>query len=192
VSPADTQTAAFPTEGILRILARLQAALKEAPKAENGREAACLALDAVIEFLNSIEQFEEDGLAGVLLNLRWALSDLERGIVVPLLTPANEASAPGRKPDPIERELFKALVFVCVDHMKNGGLTIEASCRAVARDLKAAGIRIDGNRDTAADWETLQMWRNEVSRLPENDYEMHFLRNGKATVVAAGIVSRKS
>jgi|SRR5215218_4316181 hypothetical protein len=173
-SGADDRRESF-QEDLFMVLRRMEAALREAPKAENSREAVCAALDAVIEFINSIEQFEEDGLAALLWALRCALSDLERGIVVPLLTPASTVKSSGRKPDPTLRKLFKGFVTICVDHMKKSGLTVEAACREVARDSRALGFRIEGKRDTT-DWETLRTWRHEVSRLPEGDYERHLLQ----------------
>jgi hypothetical protein len=53
-------------------------------------------------------------------------------------------------------------------------MSIEDSCRLVARELTACGFPVGGRREWP-DWVTVRSWRRRLSQLPADDKELELV-----------------
>jgi len=90
---------------------RLEQALMRA-RSDRGLSASIAAIDAVCEFLKSVRPAGGEWLVTPLIVLNMAVAILPKGVVVPLLRPADPD---GRPPDTFGRQQIKAYAAATVD-----------------------------------------------------------------------------
>lgn len=145
---------------IIEALRRLEAGLQQSVAIKEQRASAGESLGAVVEFINSLEWMQRQGLAAPLQNLRWALNDLNAGIVAPMLTiPPGERKS-GHS---TSRKLTQALAIFCSDLLLDDRLSVQEACRFVVLEFKKIGLEVEGKRGAPA-WKTVKTWRDEVKR----------------------------
>lgn len=138
---------------------------------EDGRRAAIAALEAVMEFLDSVPPLSDQNLATAIWALRAALEDLNHGRVVAMLAPTQVGS---RKREASMRKVAKAYAIVGVDILRREGSSIPEACRFVAKELKHLGFALGARPDTP-DWRTVEGWRDRITKLAATDQERETL-----------------
>ncbi len=143
-------------------LVRLGADLKRAgeffdPNApDGGRLGSFLAIGSVTEFLSSIGGTDPAMLVP-LRRLQYALADLDRGKVVPLLARKKAAHRP---PDSHAKEAFRAAVAGAMDVMVVAKINNREAARVVAMELSSLGYQEPpGTRITGA---MVEDWRERM------------------------------
>jgi hypothetical protein len=151
-----------------QLLERLELGLTQAlglvPQSE--RNAAMMAVDAVLEFVSSIPGWERRNLGGPLWQLLTALNDLEAGRVGSMLAP--NPAVRNRKPDAGMRKIVKAYALFFVDVLCRSGWSVIEGCTIVAKSLQENGIRLGGRIDSPS-WKSVKGWRDRFTKLAEDD-----------------------
>jgi hypothetical protein len=149
-------------------LEHLETGLREANAQlkEDSRGAAIAALEAVMEFLESVPPLSAQNLATSLWALQAALKDLDHGRVVAMLAPSRKVRS--RRPDALIRKITKAYAVFGVDILRREGSSTVEACRLVAKELKGAGFAL-GSRHNSSNWQTVKSWRDRVTKLPTTD-----------------------
>jgi hypothetical protein len=150
-------------------LVRLRAELKRAgeffdPSApDGGRLGSFMAIGSVTEFLSSIGGTDPAMLVP-LRQLQYALADLDRGNVVPLLARKKAAHRP---PDPCAKEAFRAAVAGTIERNEIGSLTFICHVRRgrrVVHELRCSAANGALFHQSSILWEELTCSRNIVNR----------------------------
>lgn len=127
-----------------------------------GREAAIVALNGIVEFIESVEDLKAQEFAAPLAMLAAALVDLEKGTVSGILMPVPRS---GRPKDASNWEAMKGLaaatmeILMCV-------FGREAAAKSVASVLEREGIKLDGR--TELTWRTVAGWRDQLKSFHED------------------------
>jgi hypothetical protein len=123
---------------------------------ETARQCAELALGSVVSFLQGV--FDGDSQALLpLRRLQYALHDLDRGQVDPLLRPKKIDHRP---PSPLQKEGFIAFVAAAMELFVDGGVPRAEAARRVAQSLHARGYRYGrGHRITPRQ---IERWRDKM------------------------------
>jgi hypothetical protein len=120
-----------------------------------GRLSAFVALTSVIEFLSSVDP--DPAMLVPLRQLHYALADLDRGKVVPLLSPTKIS---GRPPDSLSHDAFRAAVASAMDVMVAAKINKKEAASEVAKELSSLGYRdLTGGRITAT---MVEGWRERM------------------------------
>ena len=153
---------------ILASLERLELGLTKAlaAVAESERQAAITAVDAVLEYIVSIPEWEGRDLGGPLWQLLTALKDLEFGRVGSMLAP--NPAVRNRKPDAGIRKIVKAYALFCVDILRRSGWSVTDGCKIVANTLQANGFPL-GGRTESPSWKSVNGWRDRFTKLAKDD-----------------------
>lgn len=146
--------------------------LEAAENQEIPRNKAISALHAVIAFLNSIPEWQNENPALTLVQLCAALNDLDVGRVGEIVAPAEGFD--NRKPEGSFLKVKKAFAIFAVDKLKAAGLKNEEAYKFVAKIFEELTIPIRGHRNTET-WKTIKGWREGVSKLAPNDQQKHTL-----------------
>lgn len=125
----------------------------------DSRGGAIIALRTATQFVQSIADFNDRGLATPLVALLAGMHDLERGAIAPILRPTE---ARGRRPDHSLFDSVRGCIVFCVDAIIGTGSTPDIACETVARYLRHKGI-LKGHRHTT-DATVLKGWREGKSR----------------------------
>jgi hypothetical protein len=151
-----------------QLLERLELGLTEALGlvAQSERNAAMMAVNALLEFVVSVPGWERRGLGGPLWQLLTALHDLESGRVGSMLAPNPEVR--NRKPDARMRKIVKAYALVFVDVLCRSGWSVTEGCGIVAKSLQENDIRLGGRIDSPS-WKSVKGWRDRFTKLAEDD-----------------------
>jgi len=147
---------------ITELLGRLQCELDSASETyrargeETARQCAELALGSVVSFLQDV--FDRDSQALLLLRrLMYALHDLDRGCVDPLLRRKKITHQP---PNSLREEGFISFAAAAMDLFVVAGISRAEAARRVAHSLNARGFRIgSGNRITPRQ---VEKWRDKM------------------------------
>jgi hypothetical protein len=139
--------------GMCGILARISEARARRP--DMRRRAAMFAIDAVIAFLVRINK--QRAPTAALLDVSWALLDLERGVMPPLFKLEPTRSRP---PDSIDRVMTKGIAAAAMSAMMKAGLGREEAARRVADQLRRDGVKLGGRRHLAGG--TIASWRDQA------------------------------
>jgi hypothetical protein len=105
---------------------RARSADSDALIAESERNAAMMAVDAVLEFVVSVPGWERRDLGGPLWQLLTALKDLDSGRVGSMLSPNPEVR--NRKPDARMRKIVKAYALFFVDVLCRSEWSVTEGC----------------------------------------------------------------
>jgi hypothetical protein len=153
---------------VKKLLERLELGLTEAlgPLGQSERNAAMMAVNAVLEFVASVPGWERRDLGGPLWQLLTALKDLDFGRVGSMLAP-NPAVC-NRKPDAGMRKIVKAYALFFVDVLCRSGWSVIEGCTIVAQSLQENGIRLGGRIDSPS-WKSVKGWRDRFTKLAEHD-----------------------
>jgi hypothetical protein len=131
--------------------------------AQSERNAAMMAVDAVLEFVVSVPGWERRGLGGPLWQLLTAVNDLEVGRVGSLLAP--NPAVRNRKPDAGVRKIVKAYALFFVDVLCRSGWSVTEGCTIVAKSLQENGV----GRSDSPSWKSVKGWRDRFTKLAEQD-----------------------
>jgi hypothetical protein len=131
--------AAEVTAAIQQLWMKLQMASAYNPaEPDHGRSSARIALIGMLEFLSVLFP-DTPTLPIALQDLLQGLVDLDRGTVIPLLTPAETR---GRRPNPLSDDLSRALVAAAMTSlMTDRKMSRELASRNIARRLSEMGYR---------------------------------------------------
>ena len=164
---------------LLLSLRRLELQLRDAHKyykedEDHGRIGAIAAINAVAEFVRSIEQFHRDGLADPLIAISNALTDLDEGAKQhPMLTPKK---ASGGRPDITERQALRAEAAATMELAMQAGMGLEEAARMVAVHLQNRGVHIRGH-DQNLTWDTVKQWRDRLRSGDQEDFAAQYYRD---------------
>jgi len=154
-------------EKIVRALRTLEDGLRRGKVefAEDARGGAQTSIQAVISFVQTIEDFHEQQLTLPLTALLDALNSLDRGAAAPIVKPSKR---PGRPSDNGLTDTVKACAIFSVDVLNDSGMPLSQAYRIVARELKALGCPIKSKKDSSAA-ATVRGWREGLSRRRQPD-----------------------
>jgi hypothetical protein len=149
-------------------LEKLESGLREALTQfrTDQRRSVVTALEAILDFIDSVPEWERAQLGMPLWALLAALKDLDSGRAVSMLSP--DPNVRNRKPDSSLRKNVKAWAVICVDILIGACLSVMEACRFVAHRLDVLNVPVGGRTDTPS-WKTVKGWRNGVTKLPPND-----------------------
>jgi len=123
---------------------------------DTARPSAEIALGSVLFFLTVVFDGDPQALLP-LRRLSYALHDLDRGQVDPLLRPKKIKHRP---PNPLREEGFIAFAAAAMQLFVDGGISRGEAARRVADSLNAMGYRIgSGNHITARQ---VEKWRDKM------------------------------
>ncbi len=131
-----------PHSAILARLERLRVGFNTAAKLfdqsaeDHGRVSILFAFNELDDFLRVIFGIRNTSIFIPLNQLRYALHDLERGKVVPLLKPKKVKNRPR---DSAAKEAFRALAAVAMDLFVKGKVPRKQAARDVAKSLSEMG-----------------------------------------------------
>lgn len=131
-----------------------------------GRTGAIAAINAAVEFVQSVDDFRRNGLAGPLIVVSAALRDLDDGAQHPMLVPEPTG---GRRPGGRERKALRAVAAATMELAMQNGMTKEAAARLVARHLQKRDVDVSGDR-LSLTWGTVKRWRDELQTSPNEDF----------------------
>jgi hypothetical protein len=134
--------------------------------AQNERNAAMMAVNAVLEFVVSIPGWEGRNLGSPLWQLLTALKDLDSGRVGSMLAP--NPAVRNRKPDAGMRKIVKAYALFFVDVLCRSEWSVIEGCTIVAQSLQENGISLGGRIDSPS-WKSVKGWRDRFTKLAEHD-----------------------
>lgn len=149
------------TSILVRFEGRLRDALELYKSGDNGgRVGALAAVNAVLEFVLSIERLRRDGLIVPLAKLSSALSDLDEGVVSPMLKAARQSGGTAQS---MVRQGLRAYAVLTLDILQKTGLSRREAAGLVAKTLNECGVKpLRGRRrDIAAT--TVINWRDSIS-----------------------------
>lgn len=124
---------------------------------DGGREGANAAVNAAAELVQTIREFNDEGLGKPLVALSAALADLGDGSQHPMLKPV---PAKGRRLDTLARQGVRTYSAVAMELLMRGGFFREEAARQVARHLTKRGIDTPGVKNLT--WRTVASWRDEL------------------------------
>jgi hypothetical protein len=153
---------------VKQLLERLELGLTEALRlvAQSERNAAMMAVNAVLEFVVSVPGWERRDLGGPLWQLLTALKDLEFGRVGSMLAP--NPGVRNHKPDAGMRKIVKAYALFCVDVLCRSGWSVTDGCKIVANTLQENGFPL-GGRTESPSWKSVKGWRDRFTKLAKDD-----------------------
>jgi hypothetical protein len=134
--------------------------------AQNERNAAMMAVNAVLEFVVCIPGWERRNLGSPLWQLLTALNDLDSGRVGSMLAP--NPAVRNRKPDSGMRKIVKAYALFFVDVLCRSEWSVIEGCTIVAQSLQENGISLGGRIDSPS-WKSVKGWRDRFTKLAEHD-----------------------
>jgi|ERR1039458_884775 hypothetical protein len=123
-----------------------------------GRIAAILAINGIVEFIDSVDELKSQELSVPLGMLGAALADLEGGTVSDMLKPAPRPRG-GRPKDPTNWENIKGQAAATMEFLMYVPGR-EAAAKSVAAVLKREGIKLDN--DIELTWRTVAGWRDQI------------------------------
>jgi DNA methylase len=132
--------------------------------AQNERNAAMMAVNAVLQFVVSIPGWERRNLGGPLWQLLTALNDLDSGRVGSMLAP--NPAVRNRKPDAGMRKIVKAYALFFIDVLCRSEWSVIEGCTIVAQSLQENGISLGGRIDSPS-WKSVKGWRDRFTKLAE-------------------------
>jgi hypothetical protein len=138
-SHADTQGAAefIATVSFLLKALRMASGNFSLAAQDHGRSSVRIALVGIIKLLADLFP-NEPSLQLPLNELLYALADLDRGKIAPLLKPAKVAHNPGNT---LSEGLFRAIPAAAMDRLVAGKMSREEAARRVARSLSRMGYK---------------------------------------------------
>jgi hypothetical protein len=145
---------------ILAVLCRtltLQADLFEKGSPKERRSSLQISLAAIESVLTMAFGVNDSKSFMPLRQLSYALEDLNRGKVVPLLTPQKRSRRP---PDSISKEAFMASAAACMELFVEAGVARKAAARRVANNLHAQGYSYDRAKRITA--QNVEDWRDRM------------------------------
>jgi hypothetical protein len=150
---------------------RLQMASSYDPAAQDsGRSSAAIALIGVVEFLPVLYP-KLSPLPLALQDLLQGLADLDRGTVIPLLTPSKKR---GRPPNELSDELFRAIAAAAMTSlMRDQEMDRALAARNISRRLSEMGY--GPGKVTAvqvAKWREKMMTESPAENLAVQRYEL--------------------
>lgn len=138
-------------------------ALSQVAVDSSEREKALFALDSVITFIMRV--CKREGLPTPLIKLRNALTDLENGVVVPMLRVEERNSF-----DPIGRTLLKSAAAATMSLLMKTGCCREQAARQVAAQLRRGRMTF-GDRRSREPWRTVADWRDQAVKATKSKSE---------------------
>jgi hypothetical protein len=173
-----------------QLLERLELGLTEALKlfAESERNAAMIAVDAVLEFVASVPGWERRDLGDPLWQLLTALKDLDFGRVGSVLAP--NSAVRNRKPDAGMRKIVKAHAVFYVDVLCLSGWSVTDGCNVVAKLLQENGVPLGGRIDSPS-WMGVKGWRDRYTKLAEDDQTRAILEGLRPHQVSLSHLTRE-
>jgi hypothetical protein len=148
---------------IVRMCATLAKADRLWSSPDNEREAAYLAITAVLDFIDRLDTDANWMMS--FITLRAALVDLMAGRAAPpMLRPRKTR---GRRPDSSGRMMTKASAAAAMSVLMNAGLTREKAARRVETVLRRDGVKLEGGA-LGQPWRTVAGWRDEISKMSEH------------------------
>jgi hypothetical protein len=157
---------------ILVHLQRLNVGLRRAASAydqsaeDAGRGSVLLTLHAVDDFLKVTLGIRDPSLFIPLAQLQYALHDLNRGKVVPLLAPKKVKNRPR---DSTSREGFRALAAVAMELFIKGDVSRKQAARDVAAALSQMGYMNGPGKPITA--KLVEDWRDRMTTERSTEYE---------------------
>lgn len=130
-----------------RLTAANAAFKKERTSGKSGRNEARAALHAVRNFIDALDGF--DGLATPLSALAYALTDLDRGVVSPLLLKLNKKG----KPTSLTDDTFRFQVVSFTEQAIGAGMTFGEAHGLIRKAFKRCGYTVPGKKMVEA-WRT--------------------------------------
>jgi hypothetical protein len=127
-------------------------------KGDAGREAALLALGAVVAFLESLPDVKRCAIHAPLLTLFEALADLDKhGVVHPMFLPEKRSNAL-----PSDRAKLHAVAAAWAEALIQTGAGRDAADARVALELGRLGYTPRGEKRGRISHETVRQWRKEA------------------------------
>jgi hypothetical protein len=161
-----------PVRQILVHLQRLSVVLKRAASGfdqsaeDAGRGSVLFTLAAVDDFLKVTLGIRDPSLFIPLAQLRYALHDLNRGKVVPLLAPKKVKNRPH---DSASKEAFRALAAVAMELFIKGNVPRKEAARDVAAALSQMGYMNGPGKPITA--KLVEDWRDRMTTERSTEYE---------------------
>jgi len=139
----------------------------------DARAGAQTSLQAVISFVQSVEDFDEQQLTLPLTALLAGLNSLERGAASPIVKSRKRA---GRPADTGFPDTIKACAVFSVDVLNERGMPLSKAYNIVSREFEKLRFPIKGKRGSTSAT-TLRGWREGLSRKPEHNQMLHTWRS---------------
>jgi hypothetical protein len=156
--------------GIEVAVGRLRAALAEALEiyqvaSDGGRIAAIMALNAVDELIDTIDDSKASNLALPLAMLSSALADLGKGLVARMLEPRKLSG--GRPVATHTREIVKGAAAACMSMLMIIGYTRTEAAKSVKAVLSRNGFALGGRQELT--WRSVATWRDQFAQATKGD-----------------------
>ncbi len=161
LSEADAKAA---LAALPELLARLRDIRNALPSASAGYigplglQAPTLSLQALVQFIDRIDQAEQKRLTDPLWSLLAALGDLEQGTQSPMLTVVTRT-----KRYSTEYQMLTAKAAAVMDLMVAEGVKRDEAAKRTAAALRQAGYRFSTRSNARVDWRVVADWRDRLN-----------------------------